>query len=156
MNMHSCTDDFDLKLQDFQSVISLKEKEVPNDITQYYLAFQNLRQSMNMMDICVDDYGLSTVEKHEEQRAKLFEVYQSEIQNARSKNLSQNSQNIIKNTIEYVQQRVAHEVFKLNVKKDVIANTFRDLTKKSVSKRVTYGVHNKHNVDYSPFQVTEL
>ena len=154
MNMHSCTDAFDIK--DFQSVISLKAKEVPQDLTEYYATYHNLLQCMDTMDMRVDDYNFSTMQEDEVRRSELFEAYQGEIQKAHAKNLSEASKNIVKNTIEYLQQRVAHEVFKLNVKKDVIGNTFKDLTKKSVSKRVTYGVHNKNNVDYNPLQVTEL
>lgn len=156
MNMHNRTDDFDISLKAFQSVIALTEKDIPAHITEYYSAFQNLLQCMNTMDMRIDDYDFSTVQADEAKRAELFQIYQGEIQKVHAENLSEASKHIVKKTIEYLQQRVAHEVFKLNVKKDVIGSTFTDLTKKSVSKRVTYGVHNKNNIDYSPLQVTEL
>lgn len=156
MNMHKSIGDFDVKLEGFQSVISFQEKDVPKDIAEYYSAFQNLLQCMNTMDKRVDDYDFSTVQKDEAQRADLFDIYQNEIQNAYAKSLSVASKNIVQKTIEYLQQRVVHEVFKMNVKKDVINNTFQDLTRKAVTKRVTYGVHNKNNIDYRPLQVTEL
>lgn len=156
MNMHNQIENFDIKSPILQSVLFVEDQKIPQDISDYYASFQNLLQCMESMDLHVDDYDFSTVQEDEIRRSELFAVYKQEINNVHRKNILEESKNIVKKTTEHLQQRIENEVFKLNIKKEVISNTFTNLTKKAVSRRVTYAVHNKKNVEYSPLQITEL